>query len=681
MTSSFFYIQAEKNEQNQHFLDQLENYADTHKVQVYVINRPLGNPKYSYEYDGSFVILIPKHKIIFVDYLGDSEQFNEYQEDFIEDIGSLSDKFRYREIIGRPRAWKEDLISSINRQDIENVNLEQLLSDNYLSSSEDKKKCELLISLLIGSINDINRVKKDIPDNLLDRVKQKILLFDGDQTRFIYQKSEEKVTQIQGLSGTGKTELLLHKLKELYTENKNSKIMFTCHNRILADSLKKRIPEFFNFMKVEEQIEWNTRLLCDRAWGSRMDQYSGAYRYICYYYQIPFMTWTDMPDFDKACQLALSQLPDIISDYAFDFMLIDESQDFPESFFKLCQKTTKNTLYIAGDIFQSIFDTNIIGQVNPDFLLSKCYRTDPRTLMFAHALGMGLFESPKLRWMTKDEWEACGYIVEENSEQNTYTLSREPLRRFEDIDDANYSSFQLSLEETNIHLANKIVEILKELKQENPTLTENDVAIIFVEDQNYKFTYYHADILEKFIQKELEWKVNKGYQSKEKIQDRILITNTNHVKGLEFPFVIAVTPNIVRNKRYRNALYMTLTRSFLKTFLLVCNDEQKNFCHSLNGELKKIESHRKMTVTIPSQDELERINKTIEVPDKKIPLYEYVSELFDEFNIPQDRRTLLRDTVNTFAEGKTEIDDDLFQQIRGIVEGVSKSINTSNKNS
>lgn len=57
-----------------------------------------------------------------------------------------------------------------------------------------------------------------------------------------------------------KTELLLHKLKDIYIASKDKKIIFTCHNKILADSLRTRIPDFFNFMRVEEQIRWNKRL-------------------------------------------------------------------------------------------------------------------------------------------------------------------------------------------------------------------------------------------------------------------------------------------------------------------------------------------------------------------------------------------------------------------------------------
>lgn len=66
-------------------------------------------------------------------------------------------------------------------------------------------------------------------------------MFDGEQTRFIYgdYTGTGKQIIVQGLSGTGKTELLLHKLREIYLTDPKLPIGFTCHNKILADSLRK----------------------------------------------------------------------------------------------------------------------------------------------------------------------------------------------------------------------------------------------------------------------------------------------------------------------------------------------------------------------------------------------------------------------------------------------------------
>jgi superfamily I DNA and RNA helicase len=33
--------------------------------------------------------------------------------------------------------------------------------------------------------------------------------------------------------------------------------------------------------------------------------------------------------------------------------------------------------------------------------------------MFSHALGMGLYETPVLRWLKNPEWDSCGYTYQE----------------------------------------------------------------------------------------------------------------------------------------------------------------------------------------------------------------------------------------------------------------------------
>ncbi|MHB9832119.1 MULTISPECIES: ATP-binding domain-containing protein [Pseudomonas syringae group genomosp. 2] len=78
----------------------------------------------------------------------------------------------------------------------------------------------------------------------------------------------------------------------------------------------------------------------------------------------------------------------------------------------------------------------------------------------------------------------------------------------------------------------------------------------------------------------LSWKVNKAYESKRKIKDTLFVSNRNHVKGLEFPFVICVAETISRSHSLRNALYMMLTRSFIKTYLLIPKDAPINLPRS-----------------------------------------------------------------------------------------------------
>src|SRR5690606_4985260 len=459
----------------------------------------------------------------------------------------------------------------------------------------------------------------------LDKVKQKIQLFDGDQTRFVYQRPEKKRIRIQGRSGTGKTELLLKKLKELYVSDTSSLIYFTCHNKILADNLKRRIPSFFNFMKVEQQIEWEKRLWCTNAWGSAAFPNSGAYRYICDYYQVPFFRYSYQMSFSKACKLATDEIKEKYKKggftYAFTYMFIDESQDFDESFFELCELVTEKNIYVAGDIFQNIFDENISNSIQPDYLLGKCYRTDPKTLMFAHGLGMGLFEKTKLRWLEEKEWKDCGYNV--LVQDNKFHLSREPLRRFEDLDD-NFESIRIV--EIDKVYSDTVIQLIKEIKKENKTILPDDIGIILLDSSND--IYKLADVLEVKIQQQIGWSVNKAYETKEKINNAVLISNRNNVKGIEFPFVICITKSIRDSSSYRNSLYTMLTRSFIKSFLLIPATKASGLTDGMKSGLKEIVTHRQMVIEEPSEAEKKKIRTRFETRLKKESHYDIMMNIF-----------------------------------------------------
>jgi len=650
--SSYFYLQADKDPSNADFLGQLQIYAESEKCLIYVLNRPLTDQKYSYKYTQSLIILSPKNKIAIVDCGESVDEFENYVEDVIEDIGSISDKYQYKDVVGRPRQWRKSLLDSETKlQEIGSI--DNLFARLALKDDGDKKKLDLLISLFIGSINDIDRVKEEVPVTTLDKVKQKIQLFDGDQTRFVYENPDKKRITIQGLSGTGKTELLLHKLKDLYTNDNSASIYFTCHNKILADSLRKRIPSFFNFMKVEQQIEWEERLWCTNAWGSEAFVNSGAYRYICAFYQIPFFRYSYQMSFSRACKLAIDEIKSKYIDtemkYAFSYMFIDESQDFDENFFELCELVTERNLYIAGDIFQSIFDENFSSKIEPDFLLGKCYRTDPKTLMFAHGLGMGLFEPYKLRWLEEKEWKDCGYNI--SIENKKYYLSREPLRRLEDLDE-NYESIRIV--EIAISYSDTIIQLINEIKQENKTVLPEDIGIILLDQDND--IYELADRLEILIQQRLGWAVNKAYETKEKLPNAVFVTNRNNVKGLEFPFVICVTKAIRNNSSYRNSLYTMLTRSFIKSFLLIPNNIRSGLTDGMKLALKEIVINKQMVINEPTEAEKRKIRTRFESRLRKSSHYDMMIEVFNKLKVEKKHYDKLFKVTQQFDMMESDIE-------------------------
>ena len=214
MNSNYFYSNIVPSSKNKDFLEEVQTIAESIKQQIYVLSSPLVDSKYQYNDDSLMIVLSSKRKIAFVTTRKMNDDFKDLCEDIIEDIGSISDKYGYKEKIGRPRKWRDKLTSSYSVKDIKDVRT-WFCEDIAINDADDFRTLDLLVSLFIGSINDVKNITTEEPDNLLDKVKHKIQLFDGQQTRFIYEELEaegQRIT-IQGLSGTGKTELLMHKPK------------------------------------------------------------------------------------------------------------------------------------------------------------------------------------------------------------------------------------------------------------------------------------------------------------------------------------------------------------------------------------------------------------------------------------------------------------------------------------
>lgn len=574
--------------------EHLESYAKDKKKQLYVLCRPLSKEDLTYDYENAFVIFASGSKPCFVNTTDEDDDFDEFVDDFIDDVAFLSEKFQYRKKIGRKKSWS----GLFEKTSIKDLDLDSL----HLDKPTEKRVADLLTSLVIGSINDVTKVDLEA-NSLLDTIKSKIVLFDTDQTEFVFKAGGSKKFVIQGLAGSGKTELLLHKLKEVYSNDPEARIAFTCFNKILASSMKNRIPEFFDFMKVEKQIDWDNKLFCFHSWGSGRVPTSGMYRYICHKYEISFGS-LQTGSFDQLCKKAIDEIKQVKSqeqhDYIFDYVFIDESQDFGEHFVELCELVTSKKVFVAGDVFQNIFRTIDDSVRQADLVLKKCYRTDPKNLMFSHALGMGLYEEPVLRWLKDHEWSACGYNYIERD--GRAIISRDPLRRFEDIPN-DFESTKIHLTNQSESVSTSIFEVVEQIRQRHQTVKPGDIAVLFLDKDRY--IYDAISELESVISKRLGWGVNISYESKTSDSSKFFISNINNAKGLEFPFVICFSMNLRRHASFRNGLYTMMARSFLESHLILGNENDEELLDSLNEGLRCLHVNGYMDLRKPSLEEIE----------------------------------------------------------------------------
>ncbi|MBF4987598.1 DEAD/DEAH box helicase [Methylophilus sp. 14] len=628
----------------------LEELSEQAKKQTYVLSKPLTIEDTTYDYDNAVVVFVSGMRPFFLNLgeAGTDDSFNEYTEEFIDDISFLSEKYKYREKIGRRKNWENCFISLQKKQ----IDFNQLKIENI----RDIRTIDLIISLVVGSINDTKKINLETVDSL-DAIKSKIILFDTDQTSFVFKNHTPKKLVIQGLAGSGKTELLLHKLKEIYSKDIEAKIAFTCFNKILASTMRIRIPDFFDFMRVERQIDWNNKLFCFHSWGSGKDPNSGMYRHICHSLGIPFRSLM-AGNFDAICKLALEEIKasKLESTYVFDYVFIDESQDFAPSFIELCELVTRKKIFVAGDVFQNIFRA-IDDSVNKaDIVLKKCYRTDPKNLMFSHALGMGLYEKPVLRWLKDEEWNTCGYTYHEAGNGRAI-LSREPLRRFEDIPVETPSTYIHQLEQNSV--ADQIISIVSDLRHRFPSIQPGDIAVIYLDKDNY--VYNSISELEGKVKDAFKWPVNVSYETKSRSPDKFFISNINNAKGLEFPFVICYASDLYRQSAFRNGLYTMMARSFLESHLVLSKYANQGILKEIKNGLDYLTKNNRIDIRIPSAEEIKN-QKDYIILENQFSVEKLVKDFCAEKTPPASPRLVAKliSRMNSILNDTEDLDEDII---------------------
>lgn len=230
--------------------------------------------------------------------------------------------------------------------------------------------------------------------------------------------------RIRGLAGSGKTIVLALKAAYLHVLHPEWTIGVTFHTRSLYQQFEDLIRRF-TFDAVRDEPDWE-RLRILHAWGSlrepglysemavRLDQSPRDFMYGRSTYGYDYA-------FEGVCQELLDQLNDHRAEPLFDVLLIDEAQDFPQSFFELAYHATTQPKRIvwAYDELQNLgsysmapptelfgLDTdgtprvqelrNLEGQPEQDIVLPVCYRNTPWTLTVAHALGFGIYREEGL---------------------------------------------------------------------------------------------------------------------------------------------------------------------------------------------------------------------------------------------------------------------------------------------
>ena len=326
--------------------------------------------------------------------------------------------------------------------------------DNLLASVEGcEGLSEELFAHLLAAVQVVTSIRsgrlKREPKNpasrgaRLKRVEESIANLDQHQSRAVIE-TVEGVQRIRGLAGSGKTIVLALKVAYLHSQNPDWKIAVTFNTRSLKEQFKRLINSF-TIEQTSTEPDWD-RIDILNAWGGPGDkEQDGIYHKFCRAHGIDFLDfgaaktrYTGNGAFAGAVQEALKYAGPINPLY--DLILIDEAQDFPPEFLRLCHRfiAEPKRLVYAYDELQSLtgnavlppeqlfgsdangkplveFDYSDSAIPRQDIILEKCYRNPRPVLAAAHALGFGIYRDGGLvQFFDQDKlWTDVGYTVEE----------------------------------------------------------------------------------------------------------------------------------------------------------------------------------------------------------------------------------------------------------------------------
>ena len=294
------------------------------------------------------------------------------------------------------------------------------VADQLAALDDWSDSCSEAYDAALSALENVSTIRRSTRNRQQDapraaKLKQlegAIATLDPWQSRAVIE-TIEGVQRIRGLAGSGKTIVLALKAAYLHTLHPEWRIAITFYTRSLKGAFERWVRDF-HIRYTAEEPDWS-RLEVVNAWGAQGGD--GIYSEFCRRSGIDYLDFSSAKlqsrtdPFAGACQAALNEATRVKT--AYDAILVDEAQDLPPAFLRLCYallNKPKRLVYaydelqrLSGEAMPSpeeIFGTRANGrpQVSldskQDIILRICYRNSRPILVTAHALGFGIYRRP-----------------------------------------------------------------------------------------------------------------------------------------------------------------------------------------------------------------------------------------------------------------------------------------------
>jgi superfamily I DNA and RNA helicase len=466
---------------------------------------------------------------------------------------------------------------------------------------------------------------------ILNQIQNIHATFDIEQKRAALNIIDSP-QRIRGLAGSGKTIILTMKAALYHLQNPEAEILYTYFTKALYGQIKYLIEKYYRDFSDNREPDW-TKIHILHGWGGK--GLRGVYSDTCTENLIAPISFFNAKrnnpknPFSYICEeLNKNQLKE-----KYDLTLIDEGQDFPIYFYRVCRNITKNDRLVwAYDDFQNICDVNIQDEKETfgknekgeyvidftrdenelqDIILHKCYRNPRIALLNAFSLGLGIYNDKILqRLEDNNHWNDLGFLVEKgDSSDNSKMVISRPEKNSPSASNKLFTEDSVKIEifENLTKESNFIVkQIITDIKNEE--LRPDDICVIGIDSKNIKIYF---DKIESLLNSAgintfnlLKASNNNTYFN---IDGHVTLSTLNKAKGNEAGMIYIVgVDSVFNNKDFiiqRNKLFTAITRS--KGWVVMTGYEKANVCKQEMKLLK--DNNYKLVFTQPTKEDTKTI--------------------------------------------------------------------------
>ncbi|MEY9831000.1 superfamily I DNA and RNA helicase [Sinorhizobium fredii] len=452
--------------------------------------------------------------------------------------------------------------------------------------------------------------------------------------------------RIRGLAGTGKTVILAMKAALAHIENPDAKILITYYTRSLRDIIERLITRFHrHFAEVDPNWE---NIHVRHGWGRA--NVPGVYRDASIRAGMAPRTFSDVRGAADPFGTVCRELVDsgALTPY-YDVILVDEGQDFPDSFYQMCFFLAKGgrdekQIIWAYDELQNVFDVKVrepdqlfgedsdgqprilltrslpAGTDTNDFVLQRAYRNQRDVLVLAHAIGFGVYRKTVQMLENGKHWEDVGYdvvqgdftvgshcIVERPTINSPSTLETPHDVRLVDIVGADSIDDEVALAAAQVR------------SFVGQGLKPDDILVVCLDDMSARS--YFAKLSKTLIEAQISCNniINDPYSEPAfRIEGKVTLSTVYRAKGNEAAVVIVLGADaaVLETRTGRNKLFVAFTRT--KGWLRIFGHRNKTFSRLEEEVATALGKSPRIEFTMPDMTSLNTIQRGLEEKHARI---------------------------------------------------------------